>query len=73
MQEETALTLCRYLAPLKAAATAMEECEDWAGAADAQHLVALVCDSAHLLPQRNLAAGSWQRLSARACSVSPWA
>ena len=61
---------CRYLAPLGMAAAALEDCEDWAGAADAQHLIALVCDTAPLQPQRNLAASSWQRLAARACSVS---
>lgn len=73
MQERplyTKLLLRRYLTPLKMAAAALEDCEDWAGAAEAQHIIALACDAAHLQPQRNLAAGAWQRLTARACSAS---
>ena len=60
----------RYLAPLRIAVAALEDSEDWAEAADAHHLAALICDTAHLQPQRNLAASSWQRVAARACSVS---
>ncbi len=66
----TELLLCRYLAPLKMAAAALEDCEDWAAAAEAQHLIALVYNAAHLQPQRNLASSAWQRLAARACSAS---
>ena len=50
------------LAALGSAAAASEVAEEWALAAEAHHLSALVCHAAHMLPQRNAAAGAWQRM-----------
>ncbi len=56
---------CRVLTPLANAAAAFEEMEDWAAAAEAHHLMALVYNASHQIPQRNLAASMWQRMSVR--------
>lgn len=58
----------RVLGPLTDAACLYEGLEDWAAAAEAHHLIALVHDAAHQIPQRNIAAGMWQRLSVRAAA-----
>ncbi|KAK9811686.1 hypothetical protein WJX72_008344 [[Myrmecia] bisecta] len=53
----------RVLEPLQAAATAFEEIEDWASAAEAQHLLALVLDLTGQTLQRNATAAAFHRLT----------
>ena len=53
---------CRVLQPLQAAATGFAELEDWSKAAEAQHLIAVVCHTVNNTQMRNTAAGEFHRL-----------
>ena len=63
---ELASYLFRYLKPLEEAARIFGDLEDWVSAADAHHLIALVCHTARDLGLRNAAAAHFQKFSSKA-------
>lgn len=60
---------CRVLEPLQAAAQAYEAVEAWQHAAEAQHLLALVCNSIQSISMRDAAATAFHRLERQAKHV----
>ena len=66
------LTLCRVLQPLQAAAISFTALENYSKAAEAQHLIAVVCHAINNTSMRNAAAGefhklTWQAQQAQCC------
>lgn len=53
----------RVLQPLQAAATGFAALEDFSKAAEAQHLIAVVCHAVSNTSRRNAAAGEFHRLT----------
>ena len=63
---------CRVVQPLQAAAAAFSALEDYSKAAEAQHLIAVVCHAVNNTSMRNAAAGefhklTWQARQGQAC------
>ena len=54
---------CRILQPLEAAAAGFAALEDFHKAAEAQHLIALVCHAINNTSRRNAAAGEFHKLT----------
>ncbi len=54
---------CRVLQPLQAAAAGFAALEDFHKAAEAQHLIALVCHAINNTSRRNVAAGEFHKLT----------
>lgn len=59
----------RPLDHFRAATQLFQELEDWKLAAEAQYLVAMVCDTAHLQSQRNLSAAGCLHLQSLAAAA----
>lgn len=63
------VSVYRPLDHFRAATQLFQELEDWKLAAEAQYLVAMVCDTAHLQSQRNLSAAGCLHLQSLAAAA----